>query len=95
MPQTKYELVWITENVAKLMADNGIRYRSDLAKLIGLGRTTVYEAFAPDWSGTATHTVLAHVAGYFGVSITRLVVDPGKRTRNRKAVPVSGLTVMA
>ncbi|ASR87215.1 hypothetical protein SEA_LASTHOPE_47 [Mycobacterium phage LastHope] len=76
------------------MADNGIRYRSDLAKLIGLGRTTVYEAFAPDWSGTATHTVLAHVAGYFGVSITKLVVDPGKRARKCKTVPVTGLSVL-
>ncbi|WNM74132.1 Cro protein [Mycobacterium Phage Nergal] len=84
----KHELCWIPENVSKVMARNGIPDRAALAKRVGLGRTTVYSAFRADWSGVATHTVLAHIAGEFGVSITRLVTDPGKRRVGAQGIEV-------
>ncbi|WNM69561.1 Cro protein [Mycobacterium phage Syra333] len=72
MPKTKHQLAWKPESVAKLLNDNGIRDRNQLAKTIRVGRSTVYSAFGPDWSGVATHSVLAAVAGTFGVSIADL-----------------------
>ncbi|QIG61559.1 Cro protein [Mycobacterium phage Ximenita] len=72
VPKTKHQLAWKPESVAKLLNDNGIHDRSQLAKTIRVGRSTVYSAFRPDWSGVATHSVLAAVAGTFGVSIADL-----------------------
>ncbi|ASR86326.1 Cro protein [Mycobacterium phage Amohnition] len=72
MTTTKHFLRWRPENVAKILGDNGIRDRNQLAKAIPVGRATIYSAFGPDWSGVATHSVLAAVAGAFGVSIADL-----------------------
>ncbi|QNJ58267.1 Cro protein [Mycobacterium phage Ellie] len=72
MTPAKHQLRWIPENVAKILNDNGIRDRNQLSKTIRVGRTTVYAAFGPDWSGVATHSVLAAIAGTFGVSIADL-----------------------
>lgn len=66
------------------MHSNNLRGRSDLANFLGLSRTTIYTAFNSDWSGVATTTVLAQVAGQFGVPLSRLVVEPavsGRRVR--------------
>ena len=78
MPNPKHQLAWIPENVEKILRRNGIRDRNQLAKALRVGRTTVYSAFGPDWSGVATHSVLAAVAGTFGVSIAELAehVEP-------------------
>ncbi|APD18211.1 Cro protein [Mycobacterium phage Hammy] len=54
------------------MGDNGIRDRNQLSATIRVGRSTVYKAFDADWSGVATHNVLAAVADTFGVSIAEL-----------------------
>ncbi|QJD50347.1 transcriptional repressor [Mycobacterium phage MarkPhew] len=54
------------------MRDNGIQDRNQLAKMLNVGRSTVYSAFGPDWSGIATHSMLAAVAGAFDVSIATL-----------------------
>ncbi|ASR85248.1 transcriptional repressor [Mycobacterium phage SirPhilip] len=72
MPPTKHELRWIPENVAKVLSDNGIHDRNQLSSTICVARSTVYTAFGPDWSGVATHSVLAAVAGTFRVSIAEL-----------------------
>lgn len=81
MPAVKHELNWIPENVAKIMRRNKINNRTDLAIATGLGRSTIYKAFNEDWSGTATHTVLAHIAGQFKVSLTHLVHEPRAAAR--------------
>ena len=92
MTPSKHELRWRPEVVRKVMAANNIHGRADLANRLPLGRTTIYQAFDSDWSGTATHTVLAHIAGEFGVSIADLVVDPGKyQRRNTRKVLKSEL----
>lgn len=54
------------------MRVNGIQDRNQLANALDVGRSTVYSAFGPDWSGVATHSMLAAVAGTFDVSIATL-----------------------
>lgn len=76
MPQNEYELRWRAEVISKLASSNKIDGRSNFAKALGLGRSTIYESFDEQWRGTATSRVLAHVAGRFNVPISRLVIDP-------------------
>ncbi|QFG09432.1 transcriptional repressor [Mycobacterium phage Yuna] len=72
MPKTKHRLRWKPENVAKILTDNGIQDRNHLSKTIHVGRTTVYSAFGPDWSGDATAGVLAAVARTFDAKLDDL-----------------------
>ncbi|QFG11467.1 transcriptional repressor [Mycobacterium phage Ekdilam] len=72
MTPNKHSLRWRPENVAKILGDNGIRDRNQLSATIRVGRSTVYQAFDADWSGSATHSVLAAIAGAFDVSIADL-----------------------
>ncbi|ASR84847.1 hypothetical protein SEA_HURRICANE_47 [Mycobacterium phage Hurricane] len=69
MPDTKHQLRWKPESVARCLGDNGINDRHQLSRTIHVGRSTVYSAFDDAWSGTATHSVLAAIAGTFGVPI--------------------------
>ncbi|QAX95585.1 transcriptional repressor [Mycobacterium phage Nibb] len=55
-----------------MMRDNGIQDRNQLAKSLNVGRSTVYSAFRADWSGIATHSMLAALASTFAVSIADL-----------------------
>lgn len=77
MPAKPHTLRWIPESVSNLMHNNGIRDRQELAAATGLSRATIYRAFNNDWSGTATGTVLAEIAGQFRVPLAHLVVEPG------------------
>ena len=62
------------------MRRNGIRDRAELANVLGISRSHAYSVFNSDWSGTATTTVLAQLAGVFGVPIGQLVDVPASRT---------------
>ena len=63
----RFELQWRADRVKALMRRRKIADRSDLAKLMGVARGTVYRAFRPDWSGRATAVVLAQLAGLMRV----------------------------
>lgn len=78
-----YQLRWIPESIANLMHSNNIHGRADLAKRIGVSRSTVYSVFARDWSGTATTSVLAQLAGQFQVPLNTLVSEPGAQRPKR------------
>ncbi|AXC35789.1 transcriptional repressor [Mycobacterium phage Beezoo] len=70
---TTHQLRWRRDNVAKRMRRNNIQDRATLAKRINVGRTTIYSTFRADWSGVATHTVLAQIVGELGGSLSELV----------------------
>lgn len=75
-------LYWLPGSVAKVMADNDIQCRADLAtrlEEIGISRKTVYRAFTEDWDGKASSTVLAAVAVLFKVPLAELVAEPFRR----------------
>ena len=78
-----HELCWIPEAIAKLMGRYGIRDRAELANVLGISRSHVYSVFNADWSGTATTTVLAQLAGVFGVPIGQLVDVSMSRTARK------------
>ncbi|AHY26870.1 Cro protein [Mycobacterium phage ZoeJ] len=82
MTAQRHELRWNPGKVAKTLARLGIRDRTALAKRVRMPKSTIYAAFDADWSGTATTTVLAQVAGELGVSLLDLVAEPARR-RNR------------
>ncbi|AHB79578.1 Cro protein [Mycobacterium phage Validus] len=74
----KHELRWNPERVANVLAANGIRGRYDLVKRLGLTKSTVYATFGPDWSGVATHNMIATLAAEFDVPIEALVDVTGR-----------------
>lgn len=80
MTVPRHEVCWIPEAIANLMRRNGIRDRAELANVLGISRSHAYSVFNSDWSGTATTTVLAQLAGVFGVPIGQLVDVPLSRT---------------
>ena len=73
MTVQRHEICWIPEAIANLVRRNDIRDRAELANVLGISRSHVYSVFNADWSGTATTTVLAQLAGVFGVPIGQLV----------------------
>ena len=78
-----HELCWIPEAIANLVRRNDIRDRAELANVLGISRSHVYSVFNADWSGTATTTVLAQLAGVFGVPIGQLVDVSMSRTARK------------
>jgi transcriptional regulator with XRE-family HTH domain len=73
MTVQRHEICWIPEAIADVVRRNDIRDRAELANVLGISRSHVYSVFNADWSGTATTTVLAQLAGVFGVPIGQLV----------------------
>ncbi|QBP31628.1 Cro protein [Mycobacterium Phage Niklas] len=73
MQNFKHELRWNPERVANLLQANGIRGRYELAKRLNLTKSTVYVTFSADWSGAATHNMIAALAAEFDVPIEYLV----------------------
>lgn len=74
-------LSWIPESVQKIMRDNRIRNREELAQRlqkVGIGRMTVYRAFDATWNGRATTTILAALAHTFRVPLSHLVQEPAE-----------------
>jgi transcriptional regulator with XRE-family HTH domain len=69
----RHKVCWTPEAIANLMRRNDIRDRAELANVLGVSRSHVYAVFNSDWSGTATTTVLAQLAGVFGVPVGQLV----------------------
>ncbi|AYB70394.1 Cro protein [Mycobacterium phage Samty] len=51
--------------------------------MLGVARSTVYSAFAEDWTGEPSIKMLAHMAGYFRVPIGALVTEPGRTAAKR------------
>ncbi|OBG87452.1 hypothetical protein A5699_01540 [Mycobacterium sp. E802] len=76
---TTYQIRWIPQAVENLLHNHDIQTRNELAKVLGVGRSTVYDAFDDDWSGNASIKVLAAMAGHFRVPLARLVTEPGRR----------------
>lgn len=79
-----YELRWIPESVRNILDANGISNHNELARALNLGHNTIYKAFNKNWSGKATHTVLAAMAATFDVPMARLVVEPCVAARRAK-----------
>jgi hypothetical protein len=83
----RYRLKWNPSAVSKLMAKNKIGTRHELAKRLPIGRATVYEAFAADWSGYATDRMLALLEAHLSADIGPLVTahqtarKPGRTVR--------------
>ena len=80
MTVQRHEICWISEAIADVMRCNEIRDRAELANVLGISRSHAYSVFNSDWSGTATTTVLAQLAGVFGVPIGQLVTVTSSRT---------------
>lgn len=70
------QLRWIPNAVANLVTSHGVADRRDLAKTLGLGRSTIYNAFDENWCGRVTTTVLYALARQFGVPMAAIVVEP-------------------
>ena len=79
----RHRVCWIPEAIANLMRRNGICDRAEPANVLGISRSHVYSVFNSDWSGTATTTVLAQLAGVFGVPIGQLVDVSLSRTARK------------
>ena len=79
----RHKVCWIPEAIANLMRRNGIRDRAELANVLGISRSHAYSVFNSDWSGTATTTVLAQLAGVFGVPVGQLVDVSLSRTARK------------
>ncbi|AXH67846.1 transcriptional repressor [Mycobacterium phage Bromden] len=77
-PNASYKIEWIPEAVENLLHNHDILNRTELAKKINLSRSTVYEAFAEDWSGRASMKVLEAMCGHFRVPLSRIVTEPGR-----------------
>lgn len=76
-----HELEWIAPAIENLVSANGIGNRNNLANFTGLGQTTIYKAFKPDWSGKATSTVIAAMCEAFNIPIGRIVAEPAAKSR--------------
>ena len=83
MTVQRHEICWIPEAIADVVRRNDIRDRAELANVLGISRSHVYSVFNADWSGTATTTVLAQLAGVFGVPIGQLVDVSMSRTARK------------
>ena len=83
MTVQRHEICWIPEAIANLVRRNDIRDRAELANVLGISRSHAYSVFNADWSGTATTTVLAQLAGIFGVPIGQLVDVSMSRTARK------------
>ncbi|ALF01419.1 transcriptional repressor [Mycobacterium phage Enkosi] len=57
-----------------MLRANGIHGRYELSRRLNLTKSVVYVSFGPDWSGTATHNMVATLAAEFGVPVGNLVV---------------------
>jgi hypothetical protein len=78
MPNATPALHWLSDSVAAIMHEHGIKDRSDLAVTGPLPRATVYRNFDENWDGRVTSPdVLAVLAYHFGVLLNQLVIEPG------------------
>lgn len=79
MGHSDVSLHWRPESIAKIMSENGIRTRGQLATrldLRGISQASVYRSFSEEWSGLATVPLLAALAKEFGVALSQLVIEP-------------------
>lgn len=83
-PTDCYEIRWIPEAVENLLHNHDILTRTDLAKALGVARSTVYRTFDEAWRGEPSLTMLARMAGYFRVPLNRIVTEPGRTTAQPK-----------
>ncbi|ASR87425.1 Cro protein [Mycobacterium phage Nicholasp3] len=81
---------WIPEAVQNLLHNNDILTRTELAKALGVARSTVYRTFDEDWSGEPSMTMLATMAGHFRVPLNRIVTEPGSAVTRRRNVRLAG-----
>lgn len=75
-------LRWKPDVIGKLVADNGITCRGQLATRLegaGVARSSVYRTFTEDWGGEASVFVLLAIARTFAVPAIQLVNDPSWR----------------
>lgn len=87
---SRHRLQWKPPAVAKLMSQNGIQTRHELAKRLPVGRATVYEAFDADWSGNATDRMLALLAAHLSADIGPLVTARHVVRKSGLSVPPNG-----
>jgi transcriptional regulator with XRE-family HTH domain len=69
------KIVWNHPVVAKIMKDNGIANRGQLATKYNLSRTTLGRLFDDEWSGRPTIDMIEFLAQTFGVKPSRLICD--------------------
>ncbi|MBE1551843.1 transcriptional regulator with XRE-family HTH domain [Mycobacterium sp. OAS707] len=84
-PVPTSELRWIPEAIANLMLRRNITSRDQLAGVIGVSRSRVYDMFEGGWSGRASTSVLAQIAGAFGVPLGSLATKPALQHRPARA----------
>ena len=76
-------LLWRSDRIARLMAENGIHRRRQLAERLeaayGIGKNTVYRNFTETWEGNASSLVLAAISEMFRKPLSFLVTDPSER----------------
>ncbi|QOP65768.1 Cro protein [Mycobacterium phage DuncansLeg] len=80
-----HNIEWIPQAVENLLHNHDIMTRNELAKVLGVARSTVYGAFAEDWTGEPSIKMLAQMAGYFRVPIGSLVTEPGRKAAKRES----------
>ena len=86
-----YTIRWIPEAVENLLHNHDIQTRTELAKVLNVSRSTIYNAFDEVWAGEASMKVLAEMAGRFRVPLSRLVTEPGRGTATRQQTGRSGV----
>lgn len=91
--QPSFSIRWIPEAVENLLHNHDILSRTELAKILNVSRSTVYNTFAEDWSGEASLKVLAEMAGRFRVPLSRIVSEPGKPSAHRQAARTGRVSV--
>jgi hypothetical protein len=85
MPSRPTRFQWNAKRIAKIARDKNIQDRTQMSEALGLGRTTVYQAFNDDWSGVATMSVLCRMSDTFRVHSSDLVIEQWVLARGRKA----------
>jgi hypothetical protein len=86
VPNVTNSLRWLSESVAAVMHEHGIKDRADLVDTGPLPRATVYRNFDEHWNGQVSSVdVLAILAEHFGVLLNQLVIEPGLDKVQRRA----------
>ncbi|MBN7559838.1 Uncharacterised protein [Mycobacteroides abscessus subsp. massiliense] len=88
-----YGLEWQPQGVRNTLATNNIETVAELARFLGVGSSTVYDAFDRNWAGRATPTLIDAMCQKFGIPMSQIVVEPmtkarPKQIRARRAVAV-------
>ncbi|OHU29071.1 Cro/Cl family transcriptional regulator [Mycobacteroides chelonae] len=88
-----YGLEWHPQGVLNTLAAKDIETVAELARFLGIGSSTVYDAFDRNWAGRATPTLIDAMCQKFGIPMSQIVVEPmtkarPKQVRTRRAVNV-------